>query len=131
VPLERDFGLKIKIEVGFPTRHSIRQADQSSAVLEQAKTGQVQGRTRKKFSGDNDETSNNFDTKKWNDTVKQLDQVMVELENRVETADDKKLQTWASEIAHIGTHKCVSRGTDDYCPQAARLVERREGREVK
>jgi hypothetical protein len=55
---------------------------------------------------------------------------MVELENRVETVDDKKLQTWASEIAHRDA-QCVSRGTDDYCPQAARLVERREGREVK
>ena len=29
---------------------------------------------------------------------------MTELENLVEAADDKKLQTWASEIAHIGTH---------------------------
>jgi hypothetical protein len=25
VPVERDFGLKIKIEVGFPTRHSVGQ----------------------------------------------------------------------------------------------------------
>ena len=35
---------------------------------------------------------------------------MVELENRVETADDKKLQTWASEIAHIGTHNAYHVG---------------------
>ena len=53
---------------------------------------------------------NNFDTKKWNDTVKPLDHVMVELENRVETADDKRLQTWASEIAHIGTHNAYHVG---------------------
>jgi hypothetical protein len=35
--------------------------------------------------------------------VKQLDRVMAELEKLVETADDKKLQAWASERAHIGT----------------------------
>ena len=86
MPEERDFGLKTKIEVGFPTRHSVGQMTNHLLPL------------------------TNFDTKKWNDTVKQLDQVMVELENRVETADDKKLQTWASEIAHTGTHNAYHLG---------------------
>jgi uncharacterized damage-inducible protein DinB len=63
-----------------------------------------------KFSGNNDETFNNFDAKKWSDTVKQLDQVMVELEKFVEAADDKTLQTLASEIAHIGTHNAYHVG---------------------
>jgi hypothetical protein len=63
----------------------------------------------KKFSGKNEETFNNLDSKKWNDTVKQLDQVMTELEKLVETADDK-LQRWASEVAHIGTHKAYHIG---------------------
>jgi DNA-binding transcriptional regulator GbsR (MarR family) len=61
------------------------------------------GEPKEKFSGNNDKTFNNFDSKKWNDTVKQLDRVMTELENLVETADDKKLQAWASEIAYIRT----------------------------
>jgi uncharacterized damage-inducible protein DinB len=63
-----------------------------------------------KFSGNNDETFNNFDSKKWADTVKQLDQVMTDLEKIVETADDQKLQAWASEIAHIGTHNAYHVG---------------------
>ena len=63
-----------------------------------------------KFSGNNDETFNNFDAKKWSDTVRQLDQVMVELEKFVEAADDKTLQTLASEIAHIGTHNAYHVG---------------------
>ena len=63
-----------------------------------------------KFSGNNDETFNNFDAKKWSDTVKQLDQVMVELEKFVEAADDKTLQTLASEIAHVGTHNAYHVG---------------------
>jgi phage-related protein len=68
------------------------------------------GETPEKFSGNNDETFNNFDTKKWNDTVKQLDQVMTELEKFVETTDEKKLETFASEIAHIGTHNAYHTG---------------------
>ena len=37
-------------------------------------------------------------------------QVMVELEKFVEAADDKTLQTLASEIAHIGTHNAYHVG---------------------
>jgi hypothetical protein len=111
VPLERDFGLKIKIEVGFPTRHSVGQLTNHLLFWNRRELAKFKGEPEGKFSGNNDETFNNFDTnKKWNDTVKQLDQVMVELENRVESADDKKLQTWASEIAHIGTHNAYHVG---------------------
>ena len=35
---------------------------------------------------------------------------MAELENLLEAADDKKLQTWASEIVHIGTHNAYHVG---------------------
>jgi hypothetical protein len=35
---------------------------------------------------------------------------MTELEKLVETADEKKLQAWASEIAHIGTHNAYHVG---------------------
>ena len=110
VPVERDFGLKTKIEVGFPTRHSVGQLTNHLLFWNRRELTKFKGEPEEKFSGNNDETFNNFDTKKWNATVKQLDQLMVELENRVETADDKKLQTWASEIAHIGTHNAYHVG---------------------
>ena len=63
-----------------------------------------------KFSGNNDETFDNFDSKKWADTVKQLDQVMTDLEKFVETADEKTLEANASQIAHIGTHNAYHIG---------------------
>ena len=47
------------------------------------------GETQEKFGGDNEETFVKFDSKQWSDTVKQLDQVMTELEKLVETADEK------------------------------------------
>jgi uncharacterized damage-inducible protein DinB len=65
---------------------------------------------QEKFSGNNEETFNNFDSKKWNDTVKQLDQVMTDWEKAVEAADEKKLESWASVIAHIGTHNAYHVG---------------------
>jgi len=68
------------------------------------------GEPEEKFSGKNDETFTNFDKKSWDDTVKNLDQVMKDLEKFVETADDATLQKWAPEIARLGTHNAYHLG---------------------
>ncbi len=68
------------------------------------------GQPEAKFSGNNDETFNNFDKKAWDDTVKQLDEVMTQIEKFVETADDATLQKYAPEIARIGTHNAYHIG---------------------
>ena len=68
------------------------------------------GETQDKFSGDNEETFVKFDTKQWNDTVKQLDQVMTDLEKLVESADEQKLATWAPTIGNICTHNAYHVG---------------------
>ena len=68
------------------------------------------GQTPAKFNGNNDETFTSFDSKQWASTVKQLDQVLAEWEKAVEAADDKKVATWASTIAHIGTHNAYHVG---------------------
>src|SRR3954451_9672892 len=62
------------------------------------------GEPQDKFSGNNDETFNNFDAKKWESMVKQLDEVMTDWEKAVESADEAKLKDSYSEIAHIGAH---------------------------
>ncbi len=68
------------------------------------------GETPDKYSGNNDETFVNFNDKQWNDTVKQLDQVMTELEKLVESADDQQLAKWAPTIANICTHNAYHIG---------------------
>jgi hypothetical protein len=68
------------------------------------------GETNDKFSGNNDETFDKFDNKQWSDTVKQLDQVMTDLEKLVESADEQKLATWAPTIANICTHNAYHVG---------------------
>lgn len=62
------------------------------------------------FSGNNDETFNNFDNKNWSATVKRLDSVLVAWEKAIEAADEKKLNEWYSAIAHIGTHNAYHTG---------------------
>jgi hypothetical protein len=62
------------------------------------------GETPEKFSGNNDDTFNGYDPKKWSETVQQMDQVMTDLEKLVASTDEKKLQQWAPTIARIGTH---------------------------
>ena len=90
--------------------HSVGQLTNHLLFWNARELAKFKGQPEEKFSGNNDETFNNFDAKKWSDTVKQLDQVMTELEKLVETADDKQLQAWASEMAHIGTHNAYHVG---------------------
>jgi uncharacterized damage-inducible protein DinB len=90
--------------------HSVGQLTNHLLFWNRQVLAKFKGETPEKFSGNNDETFNNFDTKKWNDTVKQLDQVMTELEKFVETTDEKKQETFASAIAHIGTHNAYHTG---------------------
>jgi uncharacterized damage-inducible protein DinB len=90
--------------------HSVGQLTNHLLFWNRRELAKFKGEPEEKFSGNNEETFNNFDTKKWNDTVKQLDQVMSELEKFVETADENKLTTSASEIAHIGTHNAYHVG---------------------
>jgi uncharacterized damage-inducible protein DinB len=70
----------------------------------------LKGEKPEKFSGNNDETFDQFDTKKWNETVQQLDDVMNELEKWVETADEAKLRESAQMLTHISTHNAYHIG---------------------
>jgi uncharacterized damage-inducible protein DinB len=90
--------------------HSVGQLAYHLVFWNQQALAKFKGEAPAKFSGNNDETFNSFDSKKWADTVKQLDEVMTEWEKAVETADDKKLESAASTIAHIGTHNAYHIG---------------------
>jgi len=90
--------------------HSIGQLANHLVFWNQEELAKFKGEPEVKFSGNNDETFNNFDTKKWNATVQQLDQVLTDWEKAVAAADDKKLESWYSIIAHIGTHNAYHIG---------------------
>jgi uncharacterized damage-inducible protein DinB len=90
--------------------HSVGQLAYHLVFWNQRELQKFKGQTPAQFSGNNDETFDKFDSKQWASIVQQLDQVMTDLEKVVEGADEKQLQSWASEIAHIGTHNAYHVG---------------------
>ena len=90
--------------------HSIGQLAYHLVFWNTQELATFKGETPPKYSGKNDDTFYNFDAKQWNDTVKQLDQVMVDLEKFVETADEKTLEKNAGTIARLGTHNAYHIG---------------------
>ena len=90
--------------------HSIGQLAYHLIFWNTQSLAKFKGETPPKFSGNNDETFTAFDAKKWAETVKQLDQVMAELEKFVASADDQTIEKNASTIAHIGTHNAYHIG---------------------
>jgi len=90
--------------------HSIGQLTNHLIFWNRQSLAKFKGETPEKFSGNNDETFNSFDSKQWTATVQQLDQVLTDWEKAVESADDAKLKDWYSTIAHIGTHNAYHIG---------------------
>ena len=68
------------------------------------------GTANAKFSGNNEETFNNFNEKQWADIVKRLDQVMTDIEKWVETASPEQLAQHAGTLANISTHNAYHTG---------------------
>jgi len=90
--------------------HSIGQLTVHLIFWNSQQLAKMKGQPPPKFSGDNNETFNSFDAANWPATVKQLDDVLTDLEKTVETFDDAKINKWASNLAHIGTHNAYHTG---------------------
>lgn len=70
----------------------------------------LKGEPQEKFNGPNDETFDKFDAKQWNDIVKQLDQLMTDYETFVQSVDDQKLATIATQVGNVCTHNAYHVG---------------------
>lgn len=90
--------------------HSVGQLVNHLIYWDRRSLEKFKGEPLEKYNGNNDETFTSFDSKKWDEAVKQLDHVMTEWEQAVESADDAKLKDWYSQIAHIGTHNAYHIG---------------------
>jgi len=90
--------------------HSAGQLTYHLVFWNRRSLAKFKGEPEAKFSGNNEETFESFDAKTWSATVRQLDEVMTELERVVENADENQVKVWASEIAHIGTHNAYHIG---------------------
>jgi uncharacterized damage-inducible protein DinB len=90
--------------------HSIGQLANHLTFWNAEELTKFKGEKPAAFSGNNEETFNSFDSKSWNATVQKLDSVLTEWEKAVEAADENKLKSWYSVIAHIGTHNAYHTG---------------------
>src|SRR5258707_11726916 len=90
--------------------HSIGQLTYHLVFWNSRELAKFKGEPESKFSGNNEETFDKFDAKTWASTVKQLDQVMTDLEKFVESATDAQVAKFGSEIAHVGTHNAYHTG---------------------
>jgi uncharacterized damage-inducible protein DinB len=90
--------------------HSIGQLVNHLAFWNGRALSEFKGEKPGAFSGNNDETFNNFDSKAWTATVDRLDSIMKAWEKAVQEADDSKIKASASLIAHVGTHNAYHVG---------------------
>lgn len=90
--------------------HSVGQLAYHLVFWNRRTLATLKGEKPGQFSGNNDETFDRFDSKTWNETVQQLDQVMNDLEKWVETADEAKLKESAQVFTHISTHNAYHIG---------------------
>jgi uncharacterized damage-inducible protein DinB len=90
--------------------HSIGQLAAHLVFWNRQQLAKFRGEAPEAFSGDNNETFNRFDAARWTAIVKDLDEVMSAWEKAVEGANEKKLEKWASTIAHIGAHNAYHVG---------------------
>jgi uncharacterized damage-inducible protein DinB len=90
--------------------HSIGQLTYHILFWNRRALARFRGEDPGQFSGNNDDTFNNFEAKQWAATVQQLDEVMTNWEKAVQSADEDKLKKNASLIAHVGAHTAYHLG---------------------
>ncbi len=81
--------------------HSIGQLPNHLIFWNQQQLAKFKGEQPASFSGNNNETFSNFDKNSWNATVTKADSILTALEKAIEEADEAKLKSWYSIIAHI------------------------------
>jgi len=95
---------------GASGNHSVGQLAFHLVFWNSQELAKFKGQKPPTFDGNNEETFNDFDAKKWTETVKQFDDVMTGWETAIAAADDKKLAEWASTIDHVAAHNAYHIG---------------------
>ncbi|HLJ85824.1 MAG TPA: DinB family protein [Candidatus Angelobacter sp.] len=90
--------------------HSVGQLAYHLVFWNKQNLARLKGEKPDAFNGKNDETFDKFDSKRWSDTVRQLDEVLTEMEHWVETVDEAKLKESAQTLTHISTHNAYHIG---------------------
>jgi len=90
--------------------HSVGQIANHLLFWNERQLQKFRGQKSTPFNGNNDETFNAFSKEQWEETVKNLNRVLSELEKAIESADDASLKSWAETIANISVHNAYHTG---------------------
>lgn len=90
--------------------HSVGQLAYHLWFWDNRALAQFKGEKPPAFTGNNDETFNDFNAAQWGDLVRKLNQVMSDWDAAVETASDESLAAHASLIAHVSAHNAYHIG---------------------
>lgn len=90
--------------------HSVGQIANHLLFWNERQLQKFRGQKSTPFNGNNDETFNAFSKEQWEATVKNLNKVLADLENTIESADDAALKSWAETIANISAHNAYHTG---------------------
>ena len=92
------------------TDHSIAELTTHIIFWNQQELSKFLNEPQPKFSGNNNETFSSVDKDTWPATVKKADSVLMNWENAIASADEKKLEAWYEIISHISTHNAYHTG---------------------
>src|SRR5215471_18762195 len=90
--------------------HSVGQLTNHLVFWNRRQLAQFKGEAPGKYDGNNDETFNAFNAENWSAAVRQLNEVLSEMEKVVAAMPDDKLQKFASAIGHVATHNAYHVG---------------------
>ncbi|MFI5153628.1 MAG: DinB family protein [Chitinophagales bacterium] len=92
------------------TNHSIGQLANHLLFWNKQELDKFNGEKPSAFDGNNDETFNSFDKNSWTTVIQQLENLLTAWEKAIEAADENKLKSWYTTIAHISTHNAYHTG---------------------
>ena len=90
--------------------HGVGQLVNHLVFWNERQLNKFQNQKESDFSGNNNETFDHFDEKKWTELVKKLDAVLTGWEKAIEAADESKLKDWYATIANISAHNAYHTG---------------------
>ena len=108
-------------------QHSVGQLVYHIWFWDSDSLAEFKGEKRPTFSGNNDDTFNNFNPAQWDELVKKLNQVQTDLETAVQQADDQKLAQYASLIARVSAHNAYHIGQILYVRKLANAWDPSKG----
>jgi hypothetical protein len=107
--------------------HSIAELTTHLIFWDKQTLDKFYGKKPDAFSGNNKETFTKVDAQTWNVAIQQLDSVLTAWEVAINTADETKLRSWYSTIAHIGTHNAYHTGQIIYIRKMKRWWDDAKG----